>query len=111
MEQPVRAALYPRVSTDRQEQERTIQSQIAALRSYARDKGYTIVAEYPDDGFSGATLARPGLDRLRDASGSGLFDVVLIHSPDRLARKALYQAVILEEFERAASESSSPTTP
>ena len=96
-----RAALYCRVSTDLQEKEHTIQSQLEALRKYAQDKGYDIVAEYLDDGYSGATLERPGLDSLRDALRSGEFDVVLFHSPDRLARKAVYQGIVLEELEKA----------
>ena len=56
-----RAALYCRVSTDLQEKEHTIQSQLEALRKYAQDKGYQLVAEYLDDGYSGATLERPRL--------------------------------------------------
>src|SRR3972149_4239756 len=97
----MRAALYSRVSTDLQEREQTIQSQIEALRKYALDKGHQIVAEYRDEGYSGATLERPDLDRLRDALGSGEFEVVLVHSPDRLARKAIYQGLLLEDLERA----------
>ena len=62
-----RAALYARVSTDLQEKEETIDSQVEDLRRRARDRGYDVVAEYLDDGYSGATLERPGLDRLRDA--------------------------------------------
>jgi site-specific DNA recombinase len=96
-----RAALYARVSTDLQEKEGTIQSQIEALRHYAQEKGYAIMAEYLDEGHSGATLERPGFDRLRDALGSGEFDLVLFHSPDRLARKAVYQGIVLEEMEKA----------
>lgn len=96
-----RVALYARVSTDLQEKEHTIESQLEALRSYAWDRGYEVVAEYLDEGYSGATMERPGLDRLRDAIGPGEFDLVLFHSPDRLARKAVYQHLILEELEKA----------
>ena len=97
----IQAALYARVSTDLQEKEQTIRSQLEALRKYAQDKGYDVVAEYKDEGYSGATLERPGLDQLRDALRCGEFDMVLFHSPDRLARKALYQGLILEELEKA----------
>ncbi|MCL5265483.1 MAG: recombinase family protein [Chloroflexi bacterium] len=97
----MRAALYCRVSTDLQEKEQTIQSQVETLRKYAYDKGYEVVAEFLDDGYSGATLERPGLDRLRDALRSGEFEAVLVHSPDRLARKAVYQGLLLEELEKA----------
>ena len=96
-----RAALYCSVSTDLQEKEHTIQSQLEALRKYAQDKGYQLVAEYLDDGYRGATLERPRLDSLRDALRAGEFDVVLFHSPDRLARKAVYQGIVLEELEKA----------
>jgi site-specific DNA recombinase len=89
------------VSTDLQEKEHTIQSQLEALRKYAQDKGYEVVGEYLDEGYSGATLERPGLDALRDALRSGGLDVVLFHSPDRLARKAIYQGLVLEEMEKA----------
>mgnify|MGYP000288843710 FL=1 len=101
IEPKVRAALYARVSTDQQEKEATIQSQVEALRKYAHDKGYQIAVEYLDNGYSGAKLARPGLDKLRDGLGSGEFDVVFFHSPDRLARRALYQSIVLEEMEKA----------
>ena len=97
----MRAALYARVSTELQEKEATIQSQLEALRKYAQDKGYEVVAEYCDEGYSGATLVRPGLDRLRDILGQGDFELLLVHSPDRLARKALYQGILLEELQKA----------
>ena len=97
----MRAALYSRVSTDLQEKDQTIQSQIEALRDYAQDNGFEVVAEFEDEGYSGATLERPGLDRLRDALRSREFDVVLFHSPDRLARKAVYQGLVLEELDKA----------
>ena len=96
-----RTALYARVSTDLQEKEATIDSQVEDLRRGARDRGHDVVVEYLDDGYSGATLDRPGLDRLRDDLGYGKFDLVLFHSPDRLARKVVYQHLILEEMEKA----------
>ncbi len=50
-------ATYARVSTARQEEERTIEVQLGALRDFARERGYTIVKEYVDDGWSGDILA------------------------------------------------------
>jgi site-specific DNA recombinase len=97
----IRVAFYARVSSDLQERENTIDSQLEALRAYAHHKGYQVVDEYLDDGYSGATLARPGLDRLRDALSSGEFDLVLFHHPDRLARRVVYQYLVLEEMEKA----------
>jgi len=101
-----RAALYARVSSERQEQEQTIQSQLAALRRYADEQGfYTNSAlTYSDDGWSGTHLDRPALDELRDHAREGRFDVVVVLCPDRLARKYAYQVVLLEEFERARVE-------
>ena len=86
METLITVAIYARTSTDLQEKEHTIGSQLDALRKYAQDKGYQVFREYLDEGYSGATLDRPGLDRLRDDPSSGEFRIVLIHSPDRLAR-------------------------
>jgi len=100
-ENRIRAALYARVSSDRQEQEETVRSQLEALRNYAKEKGYLVVEEFVDEGYSGATLRRPALDRLRDAVHEGAFDKVVLLTPDRLARKLAYQLLLLEEFEKA----------
>jgi site-specific DNA recombinase len=51
-----------------------------------------------DEGYSGATLVRPGLERLRDQIADGTIDVLYVHSPDRLARRYAYQVLLLEEF-------------
>jgi site-specific DNA recombinase len=83
------AAVYARVSTLQQEQEATIESQVAAIESYAQGQGYQLLPEYYflDQAVSGAQLERPGLDRLRDLAAEGIFEVVLCLSPDRLARQ------------------------
>lgn len=96
----VLVALYARVSTDLQEREQTIRSQLDALRRHAQQKGYQIVAEYTDEGYSGATLERPGLDRLRTDAHAPTFELLLCPSPDRLARKSVYLGLVLEEFRR-----------
>jgi site-specific DNA recombinase len=95
-------ALYARVSTAQQEKQGTIESQLAALAAYAATHGVTIAPEhrYVDDGYSGARLDRPGLERLRDAAWRGELDRVLILAPDRLARHYPYQYVVVEELER-----------
>ena len=62
---------------------------------------------FADAGDSGATLARPALEALRDLAAQGCLDVVLVYSPDRLARKFAYQALLIEELARAASGQSS----
>ena len=100
------AAIYARVSSERQRQEQTIQSQTVALRELAEQRGLLVPAElvFEDDGFSGASLQRPALERLRDRAFEGCFEVVLCHAPDRLARRYAYQVLLLEEFARDGVE-------
>jgi len=93
-----------RVSTEKQEEEKTIESQIDELREICKREGYEIVREYIDDGWSGETLARPALDKLRDDASKGIFDAVYIHSPDRLARKFIYQGLVIEELRKKGVE-------
>jgi len=102
----MKVALYARVSTKRQEKQGTISSQIAALRRYAQEHHYTVAEDYvcKDEGYSGALLARPELDRLRDGAEAGAFDAVLVLSPDRLSRKYAYLILIVEEFERFGTQ-------
>jgi site-specific DNA recombinase len=96
----IKAALYARVSTQRQEQEATIESQIAALESYSVTQGYQITAEHRfiDQAVSGYRLDRPALDRLRDLASEQAFQVLLCLEPDRLARRYIYQRLILDEL-------------
>src|SRR4051812_35566623 len=93
-------ALYARVSSDKQAQQATIASQIDALRARALADGHHVLPGdlYTDDGFSGATLVRPALERLRDRIAEGAIDVLYVHNPDRLARRYAYQVLLLEEF-------------
>jgi site-specific DNA recombinase len=97
------AALYARVSTQQQEQEATIDSQVAAVEAFAQAQGYILSKElyFLDEAVSGAKLDRPALDHLRDLVAEGLFQVVLCLSPDRLARQYAHQWVLLNEFQRA----------
>ena len=98
----MKVSLYARVSSKRQEKRETIASQVEALRTHAKQQGFKIAEDFVclDDGFSGATLDRPGLDRVRDGAEAGQFDAVLVHSPDRLSRKYAYLILVMEEFER-----------
>ncbi|MDU9001871.1 recombinase family protein [Streptomyces mirabilis] len=96
----VRAALYARVSTEGQQARGTIGSQLALLHERVATEGDDLVAEFTDDGCSGARLDRPGLDALRDAAEAGLFERVWCLSPDRLARVYAYQVVVLDELAR-----------
>jgi len=100
------AAIYARVSSDRQRREQTIQSQTVALRELATERGLLISDDlvFEDEGVSGAVLRRPALERLRDVAVEGRFEVLLCHAPDRLARRYAYQVLLLEEFQRAGVE-------
>ena len=97
------AAIYARVSSARQKKDETIGSQTQALREHAAQARLDVPEEwvFEDEGHSGATLVRPALEALRDLAAQGCVDVVLVYSPDRLARKFAYQALLLEEFARA----------
>jgi site-specific DNA recombinase len=101
-----RAALYARVSTDKQEREETVASQVELLRQTAAAHGYEVLPGnvFIDDGISGTRLDRPALDRLRDLVAEGAFEVVLVTAPDRLARRYAYQVVLVEEFTRCGCE-------
>jgi site-specific DNA recombinase len=100
------AAIYARVSSDRQKENHTIASQLAALTEYAEAHGYKVPAEwhFQDEGYSGATLLRPGLEALRDLAAAGHIEAVLIYSPDRLSRKYAYQVLLAEELSRCGVE-------
>jgi site-specific DNA recombinase len=95
-------ALYARVSTTRQAQTQTIDQQLSRLRTTVADRGWTLDEQhvYRDDGYSGASLSRPGLDRLRDHAGLADLEVVLVTAPDRLARNYVHQVLLIEELER-----------
>jgi site-specific DNA recombinase len=98
-------ALYARVSSKRQAKDQTIGSQLAALRAHAADSRLEVPEDWVfcDEGHSGATLVRPALEALRDLAAQGCIDVVLCYSPDRLARKFAYQALLIEELARCGT--------
>jgi site-specific DNA recombinase len=93
-------ALYARVSSERQVQQATIDSQLAALRERVAQDGFTVLPsdEYVDNGHSGSSLRRPALERLRDRVAQGAVDLIYVHSPDRLARRHAHQVLLLEEL-------------
>jgi site-specific DNA recombinase len=96
----MRVALYARVSTERQEKERTIGSQVDALQARAATEGWVVEMTCTDEGYSGARLDRPGLDRARDAAATGTIDAVVALCPDRLARNYVHQMIVLDELSR-----------
>jgi len=106
MQHSLRIAVYARVSSEQQVGESTIASQLAALETRVLADRLKLPAEHRcvDDGYSGATLVRPGLERLRDLAAAGSLDRVYVHSPDRLARRYAYQVLLVDELRRAGIE-------
>jgi len=102
----IRAASYSRVSSQRQADERTIDSQLVEVRARCQRDSIVVdpAFEYIDDGYSGSELYRPGLERLRDHIAASLFDRLYVHSPDRLARNFAHQAILLEEMKKHGCE-------
>src|SRR5258708_5387573 len=100
------AAIYARVSSEQQREENTIASQTASLIEFASSHDLEVPGEwvFEDEGYSGATLERPGLERVRDLAAEGQIQVVLAYAPDRLSRKYAYQILLIEEFARHGVE-------
>jgi len=100
------AVIYARVSSEQQREENTIASQTASLIEFAQNHQLEVPKEwvFEDEGYSGATLERPGLERVRDLAAEGQIQVVLAYSPDRLSRKYAYQILLIEEFARHGVE-------
>lgn len=98
----LRAAVYTRASSDQV----PVAKQLAALRVQvaADELRVPTEREFVDDGYSGATLARPGLDRLRHLVTDGGIDRLYVQAPDRLARTRAHQALLLSEFQAAGIE-------
>ena len=102
----IRAAIYARVSSEQQAQQKTIASQVEALKQRVDEDGLGLEEEFCflDDGYSGSSLVRPALERLRDMVYAGSVDRLYVHSPDRLARKYAYQVLLLDEFQHRGVE-------
>jgi site-specific DNA recombinase len=103
---PTQVAIYARVSSEQQAEAHTIASQVAALQERVAADGLSVSAamHFVDEGYSGATLVRPALERLRDVVAAGSVDRLYVHSPDRLARNYAYQVLLVDEFRRAGVE-------
>jgi len=102
----MQVAAYARVSTPRQVQAQTTDQQLDRLRAHAEEQGWSLAADrvFRDDGYSGASLRRPGLDRLRDAAAGARLDRILITAPDRLARNYVHQVLLVEELQKHGAE-------
>ena len=94
------------MSSDQQKEDNTIASQTAALKEFAAAHGFAVPEDwvFEDAGYSGASLVRPGLERIRDLAAEGHIQAVLVHAPDRLSRKYAYQVLLTEEFARQGVE-------
>lgn len=95
------AALYARVSTGNQEKQETILSQVAEIKERIVKDGLMLgdSLSFYDEGWTGSVLARPGLDRLRDAVKSKLFQVLYVYDLGRLSRDFLNQMILKKEIE------------
>jgi site-specific DNA recombinase len=99
-------ALYARVSSESQARDNTIASQVTALRERIAADGFQLEPDhnYVDEGYSGAILLRPALERLRDAVAGGHVERIYVHAPDRIARRYAHQVLLIDEFHRAGAE-------
>lgn len=97
---------YARTSSDQQARDRTIESQLDDLQTRAQADGVELPPEliFIDDGYSGAELLRPALERLRDTAAAGALDRLYILCPDRLARDFAHQILLIDELHRAGVE-------
>src|ERR1700751_5479095 len=102
----LRVALYARVSSEQQTEQRTIASQGTVLEAKIVEDGLHLEPDHRfiDEGYSGATLVRPALERLRDRVAAGPADRVCFHSPDPLARRYAYQVLVIDELQRRGVE-------
>src|SRR4051794_1335662 len=109
---PKQVALYARVSSTQQADAGTIESQLSALRARIAADSFVLPREreFVDDGYSGSSFLRPGLERLRDTLHTGDIDRLYVLAPDRLARKYAYQVVLLEESSKPPGWKSSSST-
>jgi len=104
--QNTRAAIYARVSSEQQEKEGTIESQLEEVYQRVREDGLDVEQQlrFIDDGYSGTTLVRPALERLRDQAAAGTFDRLYVLNPFRFARRYAYQVLVVEELQNCGVE-------
>jgi site-specific DNA recombinase len=99
-----RAVLYARVSSDAQQKEGTIDSQVVELKRQIAAAGHVLVREYIDDGITGTMLDRPALEQLRQDAKSDLFDVIYFLCADRIAREVAHQTIIIDELRKRGKQ-------
>src|SRR5215212_9463438 len=101
-----KVAVYVRVSSQNQIETQTIEQQLERIQAHFQSNNWPWQEQaiFRDDGFSGTSLKRPGLDRLRDKMALVSFERLVITAPDRLARKYVHQMLLIEEFEKAGCQ-------
>lgn len=99
-----KAVLYARVSSDKQKDEKTIDSQIAVLKERIKADSNILLEEFIDDGWTGETLERPELSRLREKARNSEFEAVYIYHLDRLSRELGNQLFVVGELKRLGIE-------
>src|SRR6266567_3504888 len=97
----MKIALYARVSSTQQAQSQTIEEPLHRLHTHCQNQHWSEqdLVTFLDNGYSGASLKRPGLDRLRDAVARAEIDLILLTEPSRLARNFVHQTLLLQEFQ------------
>lgn len=107
----VRAAIYARVSTEEQASNYSIGVQLEAARNLAQARGYEVVGEYVDEGWSGAVLERPAFSRLLGDCRAGLIDVILVYRIDRFFRDVRHLLDTMDFLEEQGVKFVSATEP
>jgi site-specific DNA recombinase len=98
-ERAERAAIYARVSTDEQVEGTSLDTQLERCRAYVESQGWSVAAEFVDEGVSGATASRPALDRLMAAVRAGSASKVVVAKLDRFGRSVRHLSALLGELD------------
>ncbi len=95
-----RAAYYARVSTEKQEQEETIENQISEILKAIKQAGNILQPDccFRDNGWTGSVLERPGLDAMRNAAKEHKFDILYVYDRGRLSRIFFHQEVVIDDL-------------
>jgi len=95
----MRACLYARVSSAKQEEGTSLDGQIRRMREHAQQNGYVIVDEIREV-HTGIDPDRPGLNRLRELAGRGEIDTIVVFALDRFMRDEAWAVIVEEELRR-----------
>lgn len=101
-----RAAVYMRVSTARQEEEQTIENQFMELKQRVSAEGDLLLPDcvYKDEGWTGAIIERPGLDRMRSDAREGKFEILYFYDRGRISRRFVHQEIVFDDLRQANIE-------